>query len=119
MQVAGLQAYARGDRLSGVSDGGRKHRFATLGLTAALAAAATAWQRLPGRLRVLQNDRLERARRYFRELGGYADELLETIAAEPATPGERLLREDRRRRREARFRELRRGREPPERSRQG
>jgi hypothetical protein len=116
LEAAGIPGYHYRGRLTGVISGGRKHRFDNLGVTDAIAAARARWRCLPGRLKILQDDRLERTRRYCRSFG-YADELLETIAPPPATPRERLLQDDRRqrrlRRREARFRETERGREPP------
>ena len=107
LQAAGIAVYERGGCPYGVISGGRKYRFLTLGIAAALAAAETQWQRLSARLQAIQDDRLERTRRFVRGFG-YAEELLATLEPEPADPRQRLLRQDRRQRRRQQREERRR-----------
>lgn len=64
-----MTLYHRSGRLTGVISKGKKYRFRTLGLDAALEASQERWKQLPQRRQSLHNILAEKARDLFREFG--------------------------------------------------
>ena len=81
--------YFRGGRLAGVTADGRKYRLQTLGIPDTFAADCAGWQRLPERLRALDEVALAQTRTRVRA-HGFAEALLAVVSGgRPQRPGGR------------------------------